>query len=215
MIGLKIEVETPIEMVGNGIMRLFVLCSLAVMLASTQGLASAFGFKAGMTKDQIVAIVGTKALTEVKGDMYTFSTAPTPHPEFEEYLCIISPKEGLMKVVAISKDIETNRFGDAVKERFAQIQAGVSKTYGKGDSYDLLQDGSMWNDPQDWMMGLLKKDRELVTYWKLSTPQDHITIVALEAKALSMEKGYLKLVYEFEGWEQYVDKKKERQDTVF
>ncbi len=193
------KTDVPTKVTAKSYTELFVLCILAAILAPTKGSASAFGFKAGMTKAQIVAIVGTKALTKVEGDMYTFSTAPTPHPEFEEYLCIISPEKGLLKVIALSKDIETNRFGEAVKEKFEQIQAGITKTYGNGDSFDRLEDGSLWTDPQDWMMGLLKKDRELVTYWKLTTPQDHITIIALEAKALSMEKGYISLVYEFEG----------------
>jgi hypothetical protein len=42
-----------------------------------------------------------------------------------------------------------------------------------------------------------------------------MTIISLEAVALSQEKGYLSLSYEFEGFEQYEDKKKEKQDTVF
>ena len=35
------------------------------------------------------------------------------------------------------------------------------------------------------MMGLLKHERTLATYWELSTPQDHITIIALEAVPIS------------------------------
>jgi hypothetical protein len=121
----------------------------------------------------------------------------------------------LLKVFASSKNIETNGFGEALRDKFDQIQAGVSKAYGQGKSLDYLEEGSMWDDPQYWMMGLLKHDRTLATYWKLDPPQDHITIIALKATALSLEKGYLSLAYEFEGFEQYVDKKKEKQDTVF
>jgi hypothetical protein len=168
-----------------------------------------------MTKEQIVAILGSKALTRVDGDAYTFSTAPTPHPEFEEYMCLISPEKGLLKVFASTRNIETNDFGEALKDKFERIQAGISKVYGRGDSFDHLQEGSIWNEPRDWMMGLLKHERTLATYWKLNTPQDHITIIVLEATALSREKGYLSLAYEFEGWEQYVDRKKEKQDKVF
>lgn len=202
-------------MTANRIRNFVAYCALAVALAPKQGLASAFGFKAGMTKEQIVAILGDKALTKVKDDTYTFSTAPTPHSDFEDYLCFISPEKGLLKVVALSKDIETNSFGETLKDKFDQIRTGVSKAYGEGKSFDFLQSGSIWNDPQDWMMGLLKKERNLMTYWKLNASQDHITFVALEAVALSQDKGYISLGYEFEGWEQYVDKKKEKQDKVF
>ena len=190
-------------------------CALAAALVPAQGIASVFGFKAGMTEEQIIEIIGRKALSKVDGDLYTFSTAPTPHPEFEEYLCAISPQKGLLKVVALSVDIETNTFGETLKDSYAGIQTGVSKTYGKGESFDTLEDGSLWTNPEDWMMGLLKKDRKLVTYWQPTTPQDHITIVSLEAIALSTEKGYLRPAYEFEGWEAYMDKKKDKQDNAF
>jgi hypothetical protein len=33
-------------------------------------------------------------------------------------MCAISPEKGLLKVVAISKDIETNSFGQALKDKF-------------------------------------------------------------------------------------------------
>lgn len=209
------KAATPIEMVVKGVMRLFALCGLVVMLAPAQGLGSAFGFKAGMTKDQIVAILGGKALIKVDGDIFVFSTAPTPHPEFEEYMCVISSERGLLKVLATTKSIETNDFGETLKGKFLEIQAGVSKAYGQGKSFDFLEEGSIWNDPRDWMMGLLKQERTLSTYWKPDASQDHITIVALKAVALSREKGYVSLGYEFEGWEQYVEKKKQKQDTVY
>jgi hypothetical protein len=202
-------------MTAKRIARLAAFCALAVTLAPKQGLASVFGFKAGMTKEQIVAILGGKAPTKVHDDAYTFSTAPSPHPEFESYICFISPEKGLLKVVALSKNIETNDFGEALKDKFEQIQAGVFKAYGQGKSYDYLKEGSIWNEPQDWMMGLLKDERTLETFWQLNPPQDHIAIIALKATALSREKGYVSLGYEFEGWEQYVDSKKEKQDNVY
>ena len=41
-----------------------------------------------------------------------------------------------------------------------------------------------------------------------------ISIIALGAIATSLEKGYLKLGFEFEGWESYLDDKKAKQNTV-
>jgi hypothetical protein len=37
----------------------------------------------------------------------------------------------------------------------------------------------------------------------------------LEASALSREKGFLKLTYEFDGWDEYVDALKKNEGTVF
>lgn len=105
-------------MAAKRIVRLAAFCALTVTLAPTQGLASAFGFKAGVTKEQIVAILGSQTLTRVDGDVYIFSKAPPPASRIQEYMCAISPEKGLLKVVAISKDIETNSFGQALKDKF-------------------------------------------------------------------------------------------------
>jgi hypothetical protein len=37
----------------------------------------------------------------------------------------------------------------------------------------------------------------------------------IKAKALSTEKGYLVLSYEFEGWDEYLDAKQKKADSVF
>ena len=63
--------------------------------------------------------------------------------------------------------------------------------------------------------GLRRKLLRLEAYWELTKPQDHITIIALYARALSREKGYISLEFEFEGWVEYLDKQKEKQDTAF
>lgn len=64
------------------------------------------------------------------------------------------------------------------------------------------------------MMGLLKEERVLLSYWEKGLP-NHIHLIALETKALSNEKGYVVLSYEFDGWDEYADELKKKQDTVF
>jgi len=193
------------------------VCALLVgMLLPVGASASAFGFKAGMTKDQIVAALGKGALADVDGDLYAFSTAPSPHPDFETYTCIISPEKGLLKVVANGKTIDTNDFGAGVRDQFDKVAAALTDAYGQGSLFDHLEEGSIWNEPQDWMMGLLKKDRELVEYWThLPERGDHISAIAIETVALARDKAYLVVSYEFEGWDAYVDQKKHKQDKVF
>lgn len=107
----------------------------AVLLISPNASASAFGFKAGMTADRIIAILGKGALKGISGpdkDVYEFLTAPNPYPSFERYLCFISPRDGLLKVVAVGKDIDTNDFGESVKDSFEQVATSLTKTYGSG-----------------------------------------------------------------------------------
>jgi hypothetical protein len=80
-------------MAAKRIVRLAAFCALTVTLAPTQGLASAFGFKAGVTKEQIVAILGSQTLTRVDGDVYIFSKAPPPHLEFRSTCARSLPKK--------------------------------------------------------------------------------------------------------------------------
>lgn len=79
-----------------------------------------------------------------------------------------------------------------------------------------LKAGSIWDESRCWMMGLLKKERVLVSFWDVkSTLPNHITSITLEASALSTEEGYILLTYELEGFEEYSESKKAKQGSVF
>src|SRR5580704_8987029 len=107
--------------------------------------AAPFGFEYGMTKDQIMTLLGRQSLVKVvNGNVFEFSTAPKPYEAFEFYLVMISPEKGLVKVWAISHDVETSTDGEQLKKKFQEIQAFVSKTYGNGETRDLLRAGSIW-----------------------------------------------------------------------
>ena len=64
----------------------------------------------------------------------------------------------------------------------------------------------------EWTMGLLKRERELFALWNKDT---RFSGIVLESVALSQEVGYLKLSYEFNGWERYVESKRAAQNKVF
>jgi hypothetical protein len=159
-----------------------------------------------------------------KGDLLALKTAPKPHPAFEGYIVTISPEKGILKVTAIGVDVQTNGFGSELRTHFSEMRDAVSGNYGNPTKdYDFLSAGSLWKEPRYWMMGLLKKERNLDAYWisKKTHPEsgsvelsNDISIIALGAIATSLEKGYLKLGFEFEGWESYLDDKKAKQNTV-
>jgi len=128
---------------------------------------------------------------------------------------IFSPKDGLLKIVAYGNDIKTNGFGEAVHDSFLEIRDAISQTYGQPEfTLDHVRAGSIWKEPEDWMMGLRKEERELTTVWSKNLP-NQIQDIVIEAIALSTEKGYLRLSYELDGWDQYVDTLKKRAGTVF
>jgi len=177
--------------------------------------AAPFGFENGMTKEQIIKLLGSESLVKVEGDTYQFRKAPQPNDRFEFYILTISPERGLLKVAAVSKDIETSVYGEELRQEFEEIKGGLTKTYGEGDTFDFLKAGSIWDEDKQWMMALLSRERELASAWQFSIPTDHVTVLFLEARALSPERGYISISYEFEGFEQYVKAEKGKKPAVF
>lgn len=199
------------------------LSLLGLLLIGQCYAAGPFGFEYGMTQEQVVKLVGRTAVKEIKpvdGSpdivLVELNTAPKPHPLFESYLLYITPDKGLMKISALGKDVQTNPFGTELHDQFMETRDAVAKIYGTADTIDTLLHGSIWSDPQDWMMGLIKKERLLSAFWNLkSAPVNHITVIGLDGYGLSTERGYLKLSYEFEGWEGAVDAHRAKAATNF
>jgi hypothetical protein len=190
--------------------------------------AGPFGFECGMTKEQVVKLVGQGAVKHInwelaqesgisnQNDMLMLSTAPKPHKDFGEYLLLFAPKLGLVKLVAIGKPVPTSRYGDDLKNFFLETRDAIADNYGTPETFDSLRFGSIWNEPQDWMTGLLKGERTLMSGWELKTTRpNHITGIMLKATASSTEEGHLELIYEFEGFTEYERSQKAKATTVF
>jgi hypothetical protein len=193
--------------------------ALLLTVFATQIFAGPFGFEKGMTRQQILDMVGSRAVVkDTPGDyVIRLSTAPKPHPAFEEYSICFDLQGRLAKIVATGKTIQTNRYGYELKREFESLSKQLETAYGPpSHTFDFLSAGSIWNEPQDWMMGLDKKERRLETYWctrpittstrPVALPNG-LTLVTVEAEGLSSHSGYLSVVYEFDGWNQAVDQR--------
>jgi hypothetical protein len=169
----------------------------------------------GITQEQIIQVVGKKAVVEIKDDTLVFSTVPRPHPAFESYVLVFSPKDGLLKILAMGPDIRTNGFGEVIHDSFVEIRNAIAQTYGQPDNIiDSVRAGSIWTEPEDWMMGLYKGERGLACGWGHALPKG-LSLIMLSAAAASVEKGYLRLTYQFDGWSEYAEAKAKKAGTVF
>ena len=179
------------------------------MQTFSQDKSGPFGFEAGMTMEQIIEIVGSAAIKETTGDTTIFSNAPKADPIFESYALRISPEHGLLKIVALSKNINTNGFGNELKSAFKDIRAAFAKIYGRPvHEMDLLTNGSIWTGPDDWMTGLLKGERVFGCNWIDIPLPNKINVIRIDATAKSKEIGCLYLTCEFEGYNAYMKEKK-------
>lgn len=160
-----------------------------------------FGLEAGLTHKNIEDMIGAKLKPLPDSvNLYTSDKLPKQNADFEMYGLLISPKAGLCQIRAVGKNIDTDSYGLALKSRFEDLSSSLSSLYGKAETTDLLLAGSIWKEPQDWMMGLNKKERFLSATWKgtKETPlKNNIGAISIEARANSSAQGYVYLQYTF------------------
>ena len=183
-------------------MKIFLFFS--TLLISVYASAGPFGLSKGMSLDEVKK-KGPFVITEVQY-IYKSKTTAEGHPDIESYILTITPDHGLCKIIAISKTINTSQYGEELRSKYDDIIFSLLKKYGEpNDKFDLLKDGSIWNESRDWMMSLIKEERVLFTYWSKTSGKlrstnlsDSIKSIAVEAGAYSNTKGYYKLIYDFD-----------------
>lgn len=167
-----------------------------------------FGVRMGMPLSELEALAGP--LQTKDGFSYLGSTAPTPHSRFTTYRFLVAEGVGLCGVKGATESIPSNVFGEGITDAFAEISEPLQEKYGKPSfAFDYVQRGSLWREPQDWMMGLLKEDRTLRSSWfkgefkelKGKNPANlpaTLNSIVLKAVAYDMAAGYLVIDYSFE-----------------
>ena len=159
-----------------------------------------FGLWKGMSLDDF----GTE-LVEIAPYKYRTDTPPKAHSAFDFYVVQISPTSGLAWIKAIGKNISTNGFGTEVLTAFNSMESKLSATYGRTKKTDMLLQGSIWNEPREWMQALQKRERLLFSNWEFKTGAklgDGISSVFLGATAVDTETGYISIEYSFDNFAQ-------------
>jgi hypothetical protein len=178
--------------------------------------AASFGFERGMTPEQVTSLVGASAITntmpdQLGGVQYTLSTAPSPHREFAQYILVFSKESGLLRVVAIGKELVTSSDGLQLRDHYDSLCTAMKTTYELDRQLDFARPGSLWNKPRDFMMGLLKNDRVLAAFFK----DGHGGHVIIEPSATDNSTGYITVSYEYQGWDEYFDRLRAKEATAF
>lgn len=186
--------------------------ALLASIITTNAIAGPLGLDMGMSYEDLLKSVKLK---QVKPFLYSTASLPKGHSDFNDYRLLITPKHGLCKVIAWSKPIPTNVYGDGLRDKFEKLESAVSQKYGSGKKYDFLRSGSIWNESRDWMMGLQKDERTLTAYWTndMSELPDNINAIALTAHALHTEVGLIELGYEFKNSSECIDWMKSQENS--
>ena len=160
-----------------------------------------FGLDIGLSKADVERMIGQN-LVAVEGapSLFQAPTVPRPHAAFEVYALLIAPSSGLCQIRAVGKDIRTSSHGLQLRSSFEDLVSALSESYGKVTKLDRLLPGSIWDEPEDWMMSLVKKERFLQAEWPGkagSALGRDLQSVDLVARAKRRDTGYLFLQYSF------------------
>ena len=197
--------KTCIQIITSFIFSIFISGSLV---------AAPFGIEMGSDPQDLNSQPGPQF------GVYTIEQAPISHPSFESYAVIATNTHGVCKVIGVGKTINSNNFGTQLKSEFSDLRAALENKYGKPETnLDQLFPGSIWDDPENFMMGLLKKERLLWSVWSAgengSSFPDEIVAISLRAQALNSSSGYVNLTFEFENFEACLLEIKNKENEAF
>ena len=198
----------------------------AAIGVATQVFAGPFGLSQGLSIEE------AKKLGQfVPGDseyVYVTKAVTHGHSDFDTYSILITPKQGLCGVAAITKDLYTNAYGHQLKSKFKELTStlaekygyprisfDVSRTFDFSKNFDFWNLDGMWIENDAWMDGLLNKTRSLNATWEevnrinvsdesIATPsltlKSSLSAINLSALARSENRGYVRVEYRFNNY---------------
>lgn len=127
---------------------------------------------------------------------YKCGSAPKAHPDFDYYVIQHHNELGVCFLKAVGKNIKTNSFGSQLTSQTDKIKNQISSKYGPPTKIvDQLMPGSIWNDPEDFMMSMVQKDRLFYIEWKVDASKNVFETVGITRQALGTDEGYLNVEY--------------------
>ena len=159
--------------------------------------AAPFGLKMGMNLEEIKGACGGKRPENVQDDCYRIYPEKN-HPLFEEYYAYIDEVEGLYYIKAVSARISVNVYGTELKEKFNEINARVSKTYGTPKITDEIIRQTSFRSDSNWLYSLGEGSRVLSARWEnINQLKDDLVYVYLYVSSKKYDYGWVNLEYRF------------------
>ncbi|MEM8933140.1 MAG: hypothetical protein AAGE94_18275 [Acidobacteriota bacterium] len=176
-----------------------VLTSIALLALATPLIAAPFGLRLGAELSEL------KIETEpVVPGKYIVDSVPRPHSAFDKYVLQVAPQIGLCWIKAIGNEIATSSHGIQLRTAFEDMQGKLASSYGDSELTDFLLTGSLWDAPEHFMMGLLKKERLLAAEWSRQhgseLPED-IDKIFLAIQPSGTDSGFLVIEYSLSNFE--------------
>ena len=175
--------------------RTLVMVIVAMSFATSVYAEEPFGF----VLDKHPQEYGYCTQTEWDGTFYQCSSAPLPHRAFESYLLQYVEGVGVCEIKGAGTTINHDSYGVHIRSAVDDLYHQVAKRYGPTEKNDLVYPDSLWAEPRDWTMGLLKGERFYSYLW---TPKrgfagvDQVSQIGIIPQALSSDSGRVVLTYD-------------------
>jgi hypothetical protein len=125
------------------------------------------------------------------GQYYACTSIPKAHDYFESYLVRYHPDAGLCSISGIGKAIEENGFGTGTISKTDELHNQISQKYGRVKRQDILLSTSIWNEPDEWLMGLSQQERSYAYIGDVSPAVEEIAKYSVIAAASSSDTGFV------------------------
>ena len=165
-----------------------------------------FGLAMGMSKAAIEAAIGSDLDTvEDPSNLYRTTAVPRPLERVDFYGLLILPNAGLCQIRVAGITINSSSHGVELRNEYQRMRDALEGVYGTYREANFLRSGSIWDEPEDWMMAVRRGERVLQAAWdgeEGSTMQNNVKQVLLTVSAASTSRGWIRLQYEFDNDEE-------------
>ena len=126
---------------------------------------------------------------------YVCTTAPKLHPEFEAYYIQYIKGIGGCIIKGLGETIRNDSYGISTKKKVDVIVKQIAKKYNRETKkFDFLLPSSIWDDVDDWMMGIAKEQRLYAYFWETKDgfkPIEAVSRIVVAAQAVANDAGYV------------------------
>ena len=167
-----------------------------------------FGLKKGMSISEIRAL-GFVDLTE-QDDFVYIKLNPKMPAGASSATFLVTPSGGLLKVLFGFLENEDD-YGFKIREKYEELRGLLEWKYGKGVERDVLHPDAdrMLKRPEFYLMAL-EKGARILSWTKgfILDNQWQLRAISIKVGALDFNTGMITVIYEFDGFDEYINKQK-------
>ena len=108
---------------------------------------------------------------------------------WEHVVAHYMPQTGVCGVKAV-KLVDGDVYGNDHRTAVDSLVEILTKKYGAFKKYDFLSHGSIWNEPRDWLMGIMKGERHYTYIRQFDDLEGNLDEILVQATLFGLEIQY-------------------------